>query len=67
MHADPIDWLERSIRKGDERAEWLERNPLLAVARQEPQISLRRATSARPARKRDRSQQPWRWPTPTGS
>jgi Tfp pilus assembly protein PilF len=30
-----LDWLDRSVRAGDERAEWFERNPLLASIRTE--------------------------------
>jgi len=35
---DALDWLDRSVRLGDERAEWLERNPLLASLRAEPRF-----------------------------
>jgi serine/threonine protein kinase/Flp pilus assembly protein TadD len=30
-----LDWLDRAVRAGDERAEWFERNPLLASIRTE--------------------------------
>ncbi len=33
-----LDWLDRSVRKGDERGEWFQRNPLLANIRQEPRF-----------------------------
>jgi hypothetical protein len=36
---DALDWLDRSVRLGDERAEWLERNPLLASLRAEPRFT----------------------------
>ena len=36
---DALDWLDRSIRMGDERAEWFERNPLLANVRKEPRFA----------------------------
>jgi tetratricopeptide (TPR) repeat protein len=36
---DALDWLDRSVRLGDERAEWLERNPLLASLRDEPRFT----------------------------
>jgi len=36
---DALDWLDRSVRLGDERAEWLERNPLLASLRSEPRFT----------------------------
>jgi Flp pilus assembly protein TadD len=31
--AKALDWLDRAVRAGDERAEWFERNPLLASIR----------------------------------
>jgi Flp pilus assembly protein TadD len=31
--AKALDWLDRAVRAGDERAEWFERNPLLATIR----------------------------------
>jgi hypothetical protein len=31
--ATAVDWLDRAVRLGDERAEWFERNPLLASIR----------------------------------
>jgi len=34
--AKALDWLDRAVRAGDERADWFERNPLLANIRQEP-------------------------------
>ncbi len=34
-----LDWLERAVRVGDERAEWFQRNPLLAAIREEPRFS----------------------------
>ncbi|MCL5289075.1 MAG: protein kinase [Acidobacteria bacterium] len=33
-----LDWLDRAIRNGDDRAEWFQRNPLLASIRQEPRF-----------------------------
>ncbi len=33
-----LDWLERAVRVGDERAEWFERDPLLANVRAEPRF-----------------------------
>ena len=36
---EALDWLDRSVRLGDERAEWLERNPLLERIRQEPRFA----------------------------
>ena len=36
---DALDWLDRSVRLGDERAEWLERDPLLASLRAEPRFT----------------------------
>jgi len=34
--AKAVEWLDRAVRAGDERADWFERNPLLANIRQEP-------------------------------
>jgi tetratricopeptide (TPR) repeat protein len=34
--AKAIEWLDRTVRAGDERADWFERDPLLAGIRQEP-------------------------------
>jgi Tfp pilus assembly protein PilF len=33
-----LEWLDRAVRAGDERADWFERNPLLANIRQEPRF-----------------------------
>jgi tetratricopeptide (TPR) repeat protein len=33
-----LDWLDRAVRAGDERAEWFERDPLLANIRTEPRF-----------------------------
>jgi hypothetical protein len=33
-----IEWLERSMRKGDGRSEWLKRDPLLENIRQHPRF-----------------------------
>ena len=33
-----FDWLDRSVRRGDDRAEWLRIDPLLASIRQEPRF-----------------------------
>ena len=33
-----LDWLERAVRNGDERAEWFRRNPLLAKIRDVPRF-----------------------------
>jgi Tfp pilus assembly protein PilF len=33
-----LDWLDRSVRIGDERAEWFQRDPLLASIRKEPRF-----------------------------
>jgi serine/threonine protein kinase/thioredoxin-like negative regulator of GroEL len=33
-----LDWLERAVRSGDERAEWFQRDPLLAGVRSEPRF-----------------------------
>jgi serine/threonine protein kinase/Tfp pilus assembly protein PilF len=33
-----LEWLDRAARAGDERAEWLERDPLLAGVRDEPRF-----------------------------
>jgi hypothetical protein len=30
-----LDWLDRAVRAGDERADWLERDPLLANVQKE--------------------------------
>jgi len=36
--AKALDWLERSVRAGDERAEWFRRDPLLAAIRDHPRF-----------------------------
>jgi Tfp pilus assembly protein PilF/tRNA A-37 threonylcarbamoyl transferase component Bud32 len=33
-----LDWLDRAVRAGDERANWFERDPLLTSIRQEPRF-----------------------------
>jgi Tfp pilus assembly protein PilF len=33
-----VDWLDRAVRAGDERADWFERDPLLVSIRQEPRF-----------------------------
>ncbi len=33
-----LDWLERAVRGGDERAEWFQRDPFLASIRSQPQF-----------------------------
>ena len=33
-----LEWLDRAVRAGDERADWFERDPLLANIRQEPRF-----------------------------
>jgi len=33
-----LDWLERAVRSGDERAEWFQRDPLLAGVRSDPRF-----------------------------
>jgi predicted Zn-dependent protease len=33
-----LEWLDRAVRVGDERAAWFERDPLLANIRQEPRF-----------------------------
>jgi hypothetical protein len=33
-----LDWLDRAVRVGDERAEWFERNPLLKNVSDEPRF-----------------------------
>jgi len=33
-----LDWLERGVRVGDERADWFQRDPLLANVRDEPRF-----------------------------
>ena len=33
-----LEWLDRAVRAGDERAEWFERNPLLASVRNAPRF-----------------------------
>jgi Tfp pilus assembly protein PilF len=33
-----LDWLERAVRAGDDRAAWFERDPLLAAVRNEPRF-----------------------------
>jgi len=33
-----LDWLERAVRNGDERADWFRRDPLLAKIRDEPRF-----------------------------
>jgi Tfp pilus assembly protein PilF len=36
--AKAVDWLDHAVRVGDERAEWFERDPLLASIRTEPRF-----------------------------
>ncbi len=36
--AKALDWLDAAVRAGDERAEWFERDPLLASIRGEPRF-----------------------------
>jgi predicted Zn-dependent protease len=36
--AKALEWLDRAVRAGDERAEWFERDPLLVNIRQEPRF-----------------------------
>lgn len=36
--AAALDWLDRAVRGGDERAEWFQRDPLLATIRDEPRF-----------------------------
>jgi Tfp pilus assembly protein PilF len=36
--ARALEWLDRAVRAGDERAEWFERDPLLASIRTEPRF-----------------------------
>ena len=36
--AKALDWLDRAVRAGDERADWFERDPLLTSIRQEPRF-----------------------------
>jgi Tfp pilus assembly protein PilF len=36
--AKSLEWLDRAVRAGDERANWFERDPLLANVRQEPRF-----------------------------
>jgi serine/threonine protein kinase/Flp pilus assembly protein TadD len=36
---EALDWLDKSVRLGDERAEWLERNPLLKNIQGEPRFA----------------------------
>ena len=36
--AKALDWLDRAVRAGDERAEWFERNPLMADIHREPRF-----------------------------
>jgi tetratricopeptide (TPR) repeat protein len=33
-----LDWLEKAVRSGDERAEWFQRDPLLAGVRSDPRF-----------------------------
>jgi hypothetical protein len=33
-----LDWLERAVRNGDDRAEWFQRDPLLANLRKQPRF-----------------------------
>ncbi len=33
-----LEWMDRAVRAGDERADWFERNPLLANIRREPRF-----------------------------
>jgi Tfp pilus assembly protein PilF len=55
--AKSLDWLERAVRAGDERADWFERDPLLANIQDEPRfrqivdgIRYRREQQAKPKR-----------------
>jgi len=55
--AKALDWLDRAVRAGDERADWFERDPLLANIQQVPRfreivdgIRYRRAQQAGPTR-----------------
>ncbi len=36
--AQALEWLERAVRAGDDRAAWFERDPLLAAVRNEPRF-----------------------------
>jgi hypothetical protein len=36
--AKALDWLDRAVRVGDERAEWFERDPLLESIREQPRF-----------------------------
>ena len=36
--AKALEWLDRAVRAGDERADWFERDPLLVNVRQEPRF-----------------------------
>jgi Tfp pilus assembly protein PilF len=36
--AKAVEWLDRAVRAGDERADWFERDPLLVNIRQEPRF-----------------------------
>ena len=36
--AQALEWLERAVRSGDERAEWFRRDPLLSTIRNEPRF-----------------------------
>jgi hypothetical protein len=36
--AKAVEWIERAIRNGDERAQWFRRNPRLASIRTDPRF-----------------------------
>jgi lipopolysaccharide biosynthesis regulator YciM len=53
-----MEWLDRSMRKGDDRVEWMRRDPLLANVREHPRfkqildsMTYRRQQRAAPANK----------------
>ena len=37
--AKALEWLDRTVRMGDDREDWFRRNPLLANIRQHPRFS----------------------------
>ncbi len=39
-HAEALDWLERGVRAGDERAAWFRKNDFLKAIREEPRFEL---------------------------
>ena len=51
-----LDWLERAVRSGDERAEWFERDPLLAKVR--PQARFRQVLDSIAYRRQQRKHSP---------